>query len=352
MSGLTIEEDLGKQIICLTQYEIHNPIILDGDNHFELMASREEWSGAGTLRNPYLIEGYNITDSAGDLFSIRHTTVHFIIQNCYLDGLSTAWGGIVLNNVINGKLENNIVLNINTLGIGVYFSENITIANNEVENSTLNSIRIEACPGPVRITNNIINSSADAGIWVGDSSYNTTIIDNNIFENRVGILFGRDTEQYQGIFFSVISQNLIYDNEEYGIEIGFSSNNIVSNNVIADSPRYGVLVLFLCYNTEVIENNFYDNNEEGISQARDDGQNSTFQSNFWNDHTAPDSNHDGIVDLPYAIDGLARNVDSFPLTEPTNSPLKPLIPPNIISGGIILLFIFGVLAFFLKKNRK
>ena len=221
-----------------------------------------------------------------------------------------------------------------------------------VQNTNLNGIRIEACPGPVRVINNIINSSEDAGIWVGDSSYETTIFNNSICENRFGILFGRDTNQDQGVFSSVISQNRIYDNMLYGVELSYSYDNVISNNVIANTLRFGVNILYPCENNEVMENNFFDNNIWGTSQASDDGSNNTFHNNFWNDHTAPDSNYDGIVDLPYAIHGEAENQDLYPLTRATDAPPRLVIPANIVYGVIFLLFILGVLVIILRKNRK
>jgi parallel beta-helix repeat protein len=251
------------------------------------------------------------------------------------------------------------VRDIDTLGIGVYFSENITIANNNVQNTNLNGIRIETCPGPVRVANNIINSSVDAGIWVGDSSYETTIIGNTICENRFGILFGHtDVSGYQGGFSSVISQNRIYDNSLYGIQLSDSYDNEITNNVITDSYSFGVILHYLCENTEVSENTFIDNNIGGMSQASDNGGDNIFQFNFWNDHTVPDSNQDGIVDLPYVIYGVAENHDLHPLTKATNVltrvtdvPPRLVIPTNMVYGVIFLFFIVGVLVILLRKNR-
>ncbi|MFX1505960.1 MAG: nitrous oxide reductase family maturation protein NosD [Promethearchaeota archaeon] len=358
-SGFMTGEDLGRQTICTTRlstaYEVHTPILIDGDYSFERMANMEGWSGAGTLSNPYLIEGYNITDSAGDLFAISFTTVHFIIRNCYFDGLSTAWGGIVLHNVINGVLENNTVRNINMLGIGVYISENITITDNEVKNTNLNGIRIVACPGPLIIANNIISNSIDAGIWVGDSSYRATIENNSIYENHFGILFEVYSIQYQGVFSSVISHNLIYANSLYGIRLSSSFNNSITDNVITGSYSFGVILLYPCENNEVKENNFINNNIVGTSQAKDNGGDNIFQFNFWNDHTVPDSNLDGIVDLPYAINGEADNLDLYPLTRATDTPpvqrQNRHVPTNMVYGVIFLIFTVGVLVILLRKNR-
>ena len=99
-------------------------------------------------------------------------------------------------------------------------------------------------------------------------------------------------------------------------------------------------------------NMFIDNNIEGISQAKDDGTNNNFEHNFWNDHTGPDSNKDGIVDTPYSIEGRANNVDSSPRAKPANTSSILTIPINIIFGVIFLVFISTILTIFLRKNRK
>ncbi|MFX1515767.1 MAG: NosD domain-containing protein [Promethearchaeota archaeon] len=331
-----------------SQYESIEPISIFGDVEFDI----GNWPGEGTLRNPYIIEGYEISSvSSGDLITIQNTSVYFIIRNCFLNGQSIAWGGITFYNVTHGIIDNNIVRNIDILGIGIYFSENITIANNEVENTDLNGIRIEACLGSVIIINNTVSYSTGAGIWIGDSSYQTTIVNNTINNNRFGIFFGRDTEIHQGVFSSVISGNFISSHTLYGIELSYSSNNSISYNFISEAQNYGIFLQYPCENTEIIENTFCDNNRDGTSQARDDGSINTFHHNFWNDHTDPDSNNDGIVDATYRIDGAANNFDFFPLTKPTISPPSPTIPINILSGGLFLSLIIGSLIILLIKNK-
>ncbi len=347
-----VKQTIGSSFSAL--YETHAPISIFGDAQFSFIALIENWPGEGTPSDPFIIEGYNITASKAlseNLISIKHTAVFFIIRNCYLNGLSEAWAGILFYNVMNGIVDNNTVINIDILGIGVYFSETIIIANNHVENTNLNGIRIEACPGPVNIVNNTITNSVDAGIWIGDSSYETTIINNTIYENQFGIMFGRDDDEYQGVFSSFISGNLIY-NHTYGIELSYSYNNSIFGNFISDTRDYGVLLLYPCENTEIKDNNFLDNNLGGKSQAKDDGTNNIFRFNFWNDYTDPDTNNDGIVDVPYAIDGEANNIDFFPLTKSTDTPPKQSIPLNIIAGVIFLVFIIGTLAILLVKNTK
>ena len=55
----------------------------------------------------------------------------------------------------------------------------------------------------------------------------------------------------------------------------------------------------------------------GTSQGYDNGSDNIYINNFWNEWTAPDSEPNGIVDLPYSLDGLIGNADDFPLASPS-----------------------------------
>jgi len=62
-------------------YEEHSPITIYDDSDFETQAASEEWDGEGTELSPYLIQGYNITDSFGG-FSINDVSLYFEIREC------------------------------------------------------------------------------------------------------------------------------------------------------------------------------------------------------------------------------------------------------------------------------
>jgi nitrous oxidase accessory protein NosD len=65
--------------------------------------------------------------------------------------------------------------------------------------------------------------------------------------------------------------------------------------------------------TNTILRNVFINNNEGSTQALDDGLNNIFAFNYWSDWTTPDINKDFIVDQAYVIDGSANNQDANPL---------------------------------------
>ena len=63
-------------------------------------------------------------------------------------------------------------------------------------------------------------------------------------------------------------------------------------------------------------NNFINSNGTLGAQALNDGLNSNFEFNYWADHTSPDTEPDGFVDIPYTLNGSASsNTDEYPLTD-------------------------------------
>jgi nitrous oxidase accessory protein NosD len=77
-------------------------------------------------------------------------------------------------------------------------------------------------------------------------------------------------------------------------------------------------------------------------QAYDGGAgnmwNASYGGNYWADWTTPDSNGDGIVDLPYWIDGPAAAKDFLPLTEsPQVIPELAALVPVVAAVALIVL---------------
>jgi hypothetical protein len=65
------------QTVLDDSYTKHEPIVIHNNSDF----SDQGWPGSGTFDDPYVIEGFNITDNATGI-SIRNTTVYFEIRNC------------------------------------------------------------------------------------------------------------------------------------------------------------------------------------------------------------------------------------------------------------------------------
>jgi len=112
---------------------------------------------------------------------------------------------------------------------------------------------------------------------------------------------------YSGIylyssFYNTISGNIIMANH-YGIDLSWSSNNIIYLNDFIDNTQHAYI------------------GTSGYANFWDDGYPSG--GNYWSDYTGVDADGDGIGDTPYVID--ADNQDRYPLMNPW-TPSEPVTP--------------------------
>ncbi|MFX1514654.1 MAG: right-handed parallel beta-helix repeat-containing protein, partial [Promethearchaeota archaeon] len=156
----------------VTSYVEHAPIYIDENGDF----TSHGFSGSGTLNDPYRIEGLNITASNGDLISISDTTAYFRIKDNFLNGLNGEHSGIFLTNIINGKIENNLIYNNGFDGIFLDNSKNNAFINNTIHNNTGCGI-FHYLSNDNIIENNTIYNNEAAGIFLEDSD-NYEIIHN------------------------------------------------------------------------------------------------------------------------------------------------------------------------------
>lgn len=125
----------------------------------------------------------------------------------------------------------------------------------------------------------------------------------------------------------------------YGMYLMSSSNNSVNGNAICGNQRYGVLVVSGSSNS-VWNNTLIGNNGASFVydplhvQACDNGSanvwNHLSTGNYWSDWLTPDSNYDGIVDVPYALAGSAGSEDLYPLTDRPPDPIPELGPAALV----------------------
>ena len=250
-------------------YTTHGPISINGNGDFIYFNGVR--GGSGTASDPYIISDWDITVPANSYgIQIADTDVHFIVRNCYVHGLSS-YVGIDLYDCSNGTLEDNNCSSHVIAGISLYSSQNNTLVNNNC------------------------SSNVFYGIFLGASN-NNTLVNNNCSSSDL-----------------------------WGIYLTFSSNcNNISWNLICNNAEYGVYVLTgssnrICNNTFIGNNGATGTYDGSHAQARDNGTNNWWNStdgygNYWSDWTTPDSNHDGIVDVPYSIAGSAGAKDYYPLT--------------------------------------
>jgi parallel beta-helix repeat protein len=125
----------------------------------------------------------------------------------------------VLSN--NNTIACNKLFN-NTLGIGVFFSENNVVANN------------------------LLSSNLEIGIIVHPISVNNLIFNNTIDSSHVGVSIGFSSNH------NTVDKNVCLNNE-YGIFLSSSSKNIVANNICNSNKGSGISLVNSTYN-EVFHN--------------------------------------------------------------------------------------------------
>ena len=402
-------------------WEEHPPIYITGNDHFHTIAQDEEWPGNGSLSNPYLIQGFNITSLGADFLDISNTNVYFQVSSCYFayripdivgplpcairfrnvsnvlisnnTFLFSNWGmslyqclnilfiGNIIRSHSNGfdisssrhvQVINNTLTNIrngaidlyssgdciisgNNIskiygsryhdGSGIYFqsswnstisrntintaegagirlhnSNTITIFNNDVSKSNGSGIFLNSATSSL-ILNNRISSNNQSGITC-QSSWETPISQNTILSNTI-TNNGEDGIHLLYSMNDTLNNNIVTENSNEGISFVSSEGNTLTNNTIANNNRHGIAFSSSSHYNRVQSNNFSGNNPDGTSQAIDNGTHNTFEYNFWDDWSSPDTNADGLVDVPYRIDGETNNFDWYPIAR---------LPPNVTTS--------------------
>lgn len=194
----------------VSAYTVHDPILITSNAMFD--AAHGVTSGSGTASDPYIIEGWAITETSGvNGIDIQNTTAYFIIRNCSIKA-STVWSGVYLLNVTNGTVTSNYCYTESIgrgYGILVVESSSITVSHNTIEDMNW-------------------------GIYVSWSDY-CTIDFNNV--DHVGA---------------------------YGISVFYySTNNSIINN-ISNYSKWGILLFKNCQYNEIINNTCEHNAAYGI----------------------------------------------------------------------------------------
>ncbi|MHA2277867.1 MAG: right-handed parallel beta-helix repeat-containing protein, partial [Candidatus Kariarchaeaceae archaeon] len=208
------------------------------------------------------------------------------------------------------------------------YSSNNTISYNNISNNGKFGVYAYLYSTSNIISWNQISHNQDDGVYLGSSSVNNSILNNEIrYNKQVGIqqkvngindfINNSLVNNWRGIYILMGSANIIgntIDNSsEFGIYLYGGSNNIYKNTFY-NSSSYAIAIHENSDQNEVKENIFIDNNDNNSSQASDDGENNIFSFNYWNDWVSPDADNDGIVDIPYSINGSSNNQDQTPRT--------------------------------------
>ncbi len=253
-----------------------DPIKIDSNNDF----IEYNFPGFGTAEDPYILENIHIYNDRKGPITIINANAHFIIRNCFLDGIRLNFGGIgiFLENVANGYLVNNTITH-NSQGVVLVNCENITISGNRISNNSAQAI----------ILVNTINS----------------LISDNI----------------------LVAQSYEYSSSssDYGIDIHGSNWNTFLYNRIKNFRLSAVNVGTLDQNNTFLYNTFIGNNGGTIQQISDSGSNNQYRYNYFDVWQSSDNDSNSIVDIPFPIYNNTLT-DPYPMM---NSPIHTLTTPNI-----------------------
>ena len=323
-----------------TAYIEQEPIRILNDSAFELYG----FEGEGTLTDPFLIEGYNITTNTVAAIHVENTAKHFIIRNNILDGIDQSDNAIMLLNVTHGTIVNNQVYHARA--INIEDSSNNTFIDNWITDCYEEFIVIFTNSNFSTIIGNLLNDSYTAAPIALLRTYNS-IVFHNTLNNEVatGIYLDQSEDntiigntitncsssgiQLYGSQNNGITENSIFNCSGDGIYLWRSSDNIVSYNNLYNNTDYGINVIHsgqFSDNNTITMNNFLDNNVGYIAQDYRPSQGYTeyhlvannFTSNYWSDWSGTGN---------YSLDGIAHNNDSSPLANlvlPTLNVVSPI----------------------------
>jgi parallel beta-helix repeat protein len=235
---------------------------------------------------------YTLTsDTAGSITVFRNNTI--------LDGNGHATDGVIVGEITNATIADFTVTG-GLIGMYLFDSSNITVANNTISQTANNS--------PLPLGGGLSTS----GIYVIGGSSNI-ITGNNLFNNTLAIYL-------LGTGQNTIIQNNITGSSYAGIDFDSSSNNIIYHNNFINNSRQAIDTgLYAFYQTVPLN-------------TWDDGY--PFGGNYWSNYktthpNATEIDSSGIGDMPYVV--YVNNTDQFPLMEPFTiaTYLQETTPPKI-----------------------
>ncbi|MFX1282195.1 MAG: NosD domain-containing protein [Promethearchaeota archaeon] len=285
-----INEDSRGKIEGITSYEEHAPISITSNTDFNNTADAEGWPGNGSVVNPYIIQGLNITGQSGDsLIFIEFTNVYFQINNCLLAGGDY---GLFLSSISNGLISNNTIVS-NTCGCWLESSQNTIFFNNSFSDNQYGVYLMSSS------NNNLLNNSFSSNFKSGVlfiSSGNNRIVNNSFINSGLFISSGTlsDCIQAEVTNNTVNGKPLIYwqninggtipsgagqiilvncqsvtitgqniSDTSGGLQVVHSSNVTISNNIASDNAYAGITLYYSTGNM-LFNNYILDNYYEGI----------------------------------------------------------------------------------------
>ena len=323
---------------CTIKSHGHSLYLKGDSNSFtrNLTMESDELSGVVSVR--YNVN-FTLQDSRSEdptLILVENSWEINIVGNEMSSSAQSTPNLLELHSVSDIRIVGNVIYHGKSTGRTIYaqYCDNVTIDGNYFHGRTdVSAISFE--PGlDFTVSNNIFEDIGTAVYTMGASRgliFNNTMLNmsntgvlmnngNNISIESNTFLWNFYAVSLWNISYSEIVDNYIYATKYYGIELRYSSHDMVHNNA-------------LIYN-----NGAGDTYDPSRIQAYDDSGNSWYygKGNYWHDwannnDTNDQNPEDGIVDWPYKIDGAAGAQDLYPL-KVNQLERAPLWPRNLRAG--------------------
>lgn len=319
-------------------YTPHVSIRINNDSDFESQFSNRT------------IWGLEVNGTGnGCCIYIGNCTKPFTVQNCYLHNTTGKDSVMYFYNagIFIWKSSNITITQVmcisNSIGIISGGSSNQNITNNNCSFNLKNGIDIAGCLKCNVTSNSCCFNGFDGLNGHGD---NLLLNNNNCSNNgESGITLTESSTH------NMIINNTCFSNYHDGIDLTYnSSHNILMYNNLISNKHYGTNISEQSQYNSIYNNNFLFNNYTTYVphlkkiQAHDErGKsfwNSTTEGNYWSDWTAPDFNHDSIVDNAYNITYNGSVQDHLPQVNPVTMVSPVIHEPTTIY--IITVCVFGL----------
>lgn len=275
------------------------------------------WNHHSHIENNTISSSYSTAGAR-----LRYDYYCTIIDNQFSNSITGAY----IQDIYYSEVRGNSFRGCSETGVKMITSDYTTVTDNELSNNTISGFSIENTDYALISNNDIENSQI--GIEYEFDDFGSVNL------NRIsGCNHGITARGSDGGFYE---NNTIKDCNSYGMTHSESSNNKLVNNTIMKTKFFAVNMISSSNNL-LYNNAFAYNNRAGLEynsssrQAQDNFDTNKWyrdgRGNFWRDHTTPDADLDGIVDIPYQINGM-MNQDPYPLTS-TGFLLVPSRVPNI-----------------------
>lgn len=332
----------GIAIVSNDNYVSNNTISNGGSGIYIYGARRSVLKNNELSKTGVDVNGFNLasftTQSIDSSNTVNNRPILYL-KNQTGVGISDGFGQVIIANCTDISADG-LDIQMTTYGVSIAFCQDVKI-NGSVLSNDSTSLEIDRSSN-IMISNNVLSDNSVHGLIQYDSS-DVSILNNTIERNSAygvdmvwsgfSIIAGNTISEngWDGIYFdeahdSAIDRNTISDNGHAGLNLTYySSFNEVHNNTILQNHGAGIWILAWSMFNDIHHNNIMDNGINAYDIVGNNTWNASLVGNYWSDHTSPDADNDGMVDLVNPVPGTMHSVDHHPIAVPFWSLyLKPL----------------------------